>query len=384
MRICFISHSAGRYGAELAMLELLKGLTKAGVVCLVFVPKQGPLLAELDRLNVEWRQIRYPPWISRKSSFPYRILRAIKGLVATIRIALGIRRWGCDLVYTNTTAISVGAFAAWLLGKPHVWQSHESSYHNSQLKFDLGKRYAARLMDHLSARIVVVSRSLINDYSRYINPDRMCLIYQSITPYTNSRHQYEINQDREFFQCAIVGSLDPWKGQEEAISALSELMRRGIRAHLLIVGDGSKHYVEKLQKIIKDNGLEKAVKFTGYANNPMRLVRKADVLLMCSRWEAFGRTTAEAMLAGKAVIGSANGGTVELIEDGKTGLLYQEGNYLELADKIQFLYENPKVKLELGESAHCWATGRFTRERYTKEVLELLNEVLSERKLSLS
>lgn len=53
MRVCFISHSAGRYGAELALLELLQGLVKLGVRCLVLVPQKGPILGELDRMNIE-------------------------------------------------------------------------------------------------------------------------------------------------------------------------------------------------------------------------------------------------------------------------------------------------------------------------------------------
>jgi glycosyltransferase involved in cell wall biosynthesis len=104
---------------------------------------------------------------------------------------------------------------------------------------------------------------------------------------------------------------------------------------------------------------------------------KADVVLMCSRWEAFGRATVEAMLAGKPVIGTANsGGTAELIQDGITGLLYKAGDHDELANKIQFLYENPQEKLKLGAAARLWATGRFTQERYAKETFTLLSEVL--------
>ena len=52
MRVYFISHSAGRYGAELALLELLQGLLCSGVEVLVLVPKKGPLLDELERLNI--------------------------------------------------------------------------------------------------------------------------------------------------------------------------------------------------------------------------------------------------------------------------------------------------------------------------------------------
>lgn len=65
MRVCFVSHSAGRYDAELTLLELLKGLLRLGVEVLVLAPKKGPLLDELDRLDIEWRVIGYPVWMSR-------------------------------------------------------------------------------------------------------------------------------------------------------------------------------------------------------------------------------------------------------------------------------------------------------------------------------
>jgi len=51
MRVCFISHSAGRYGAELALLELLQGLVKLGVRCMVLVPQKRPHPGELDRMR---------------------------------------------------------------------------------------------------------------------------------------------------------------------------------------------------------------------------------------------------------------------------------------------------------------------------------------------
>ena len=49
----------------------------------------------------------------------------------------------CDIVYTNTTVIAAGALAACFARKPHVWHSHESGYHNHNLKFDLGHRWVA-------------------------------------------------------------------------------------------------------------------------------------------------------------------------------------------------------------------------------------------------
>ena len=55
------------------------------------------------------------------------------------------------------------------------------------------------------------------------------------------------------------------------------------------------------------------------------MIEQADIGLTCSRNEAFGRTTVEALLMGKPVIGTNTGGTVDLISDGVDGLLYPPG-----------------------------------------------------------
>jgi glycosyltransferase involved in cell wall biosynthesis len=382
MRVCFISHSAGQYGAELALLELLEGLTKLNVTCLVLVPAKGPLLEELNRLNIEWRLIAYPPWLSRRSSLVHRVGRTLKALAISFQMALIIARSRCDIVCTNTTVIGAGALAARLAGKPHVWHSHESGYQNHSLKFDFGHRWVALLMDSLSKVIIVNSVSVKNDYKRYINVDKIRLIYQSVTVRSQIKcRQLEPNIGNLRFTCAIVGSLNAWKRQEEAIKALSEVVRRGVDAHLLIVGDGNRRFIAALRSQVKDYGLVQRVTFTGYVSDPTLYFRAADVALMCSRWEAFGRVTVEAMLAHKAVIASASGGTIELISDGKTGLLYEPGNHIELADKIQYLYENPEARLRLGDAAHTWAAGRFTQERYAREMLNLFTGVVVKEKV---
>jgi glycosyltransferase involved in cell wall biosynthesis len=181
----------------------------------------------------------------------------------------------------------------------------------------------------------------------------------------------------------MVGSIQPWKGQEEAIKAVSEIVGRGIDAHLLVVGDGNRLYMKMLRELVEDYSLEQRVTFSGYANDSIRFIRMADVTLVCSKWEAFGRVTVEAMLAGKPVIATANsGGTAELINEGKTGLLYERGDYIDLADKIQYLYENPEVGLKLAHGGYAQAVGRFTQERYAREMLDLFGQVLSKDKIS--
>lgn len=127
MRVCFISHSADRYGAELALLELLQGLIAEGVDCRVLVPKKGPLLEALDRLHVEWEIIPYPQWVAdaRRRWIPSRMLRTVKTLLLAIPMARLITKWRCDVVCSNTVTIGAGALAARLARRPHIWHLHE-------------------------------------------------------------------------------------------------------------------------------------------------------------------------------------------------------------------------------------------------------------------
>jgi len=45
--------------------------------------------------------------------------------------------------------------------------------------------------------------------------------------------------------------------------------------------------------------------------------------------------------------------------------------------KIEYLFEHPEKRLNLGAAARVWATGRFAQQRYAREVHDLLTEVLA-------
>ena len=384
MRVCFVSHTAGKGGAEFALLELLQGLVAEGVDCKVLVPKKGPLLAAFDQLHIEWKVIGYPFWVAgaRRRWMPGRILRTVRTLLLAVPMAKIIAKWECDLVCSNTMTIGAGALAARLAKCPHVWHLHEFGYRDPNLLFDLGERRTSHLMDRLSAIFIANSYAVVKDYARYINRDRMKVIYQAVTlrDEIEGRPRNHATTDKPRFTCVIVGSLHIAKGQDEAIRALAEIVRRGIDAELLLIGGSGRRFRKALVQQVSDFDLKQRVKFIGYVENPITYIRMADVVLVCSRWEAFGRATVEAMLLGKPIIATVNsGGTAELIHDGETGLLYEAGNHVELADKIQRLYQSPDEGIRLGTAARIWATGRFTQQRYAREVIDVLNEVLAEK-----
>lgn len=118
---------------------------------------------------------------------------------------------------------------------------------------------------------------------------------------------------------------------------------------------------------------------TGQVDNPYSLVEIADIVLICSRCEAFARATLEGIALGKPIVGSRSGGTVEAVRDHFNGLLYTPGDVRDLAEKIRQLAQDLDYARSLGENGRTWAKQTFTREKFFGGVLAIIQEAAQER-----
>jgi len=80
--------------------------------------------------------------------------------------------------------------------------------------------------------------------------------------------------------------------------------------------------------------------FTGFTNEAQELMQLCDCLILATTCETFGLVLAEAMRGNIAVIATNQGGPLEIIDDKKTGLLFERGNSGDLAMKIEMLKDN--------------------------------------------
>jgi glycosyltransferase involved in cell wall biosynthesis len=350
------------------------------VECRIIVPRDigdGSLIGELTSRGLFVERLPYTWWATRGSVLWKRAARTLLNILKSVAIAKQIRRWQCDIVYTNTATICVGAVAAKLLKLPHVWHIHEFGYEDHGLIFDLGERFSLRFMDRYSSVCIVNSEAVAHKYRRHISPAKIKIIYQSVNI---TRHA--ISELRSLFRlryarirCVIVGTLQEGKGQADAIRAIHQLLRIGIESELIIVGDGDKHYRDYLHELVRERKLEKHIRLVGFKEDPFPFMQAADVVLMCSRNEAFGRVTVEALKLGKPVIGARSGGTTELLHDGFNGLLYTPGDYMDMAEKIEYLCKKPYLRRKFGENGRRWATKRFTRDLYGERILKILRQI---------
>lgn len=378
MNITIFSHGSGRYGAELALVEMVAILAKDHSVHVV-LPNRGPLEEELSSLGVSHEVLPFRWWIHNPRERILKIIaRFLLSLLLAPFIAFKIKKNKPDVIFTNTIAINVGALVAILLRRPHVWFVQEFVEEDHGMKFDLGRSFSLRCVNRLSDVVVVVSRTLFEKYKTSIDQTKLRLIYyQNIKkPNLSEKPSWPSLNSANLLKLVMVGGISVSKGQSVAIEALHLLKESGIKdIELVILGIGSSEYMAMLRQAVSTYQINEQVFFLGYVDNPYPIIRGSDALLMLSRFEALGRVTIEAMFCGKVVIGSNSAGTLELIEDNVTGLLYDVGSAESLSQRIFELYKKRGEIDIIGRNAREFVSKFHDPDTYRTTLNRLLDEV---------
>jgi glycosyltransferase involved in cell wall biosynthesis len=149
-----------------------------------------------------------------------------------------------------------------------------------------------------------------------------------------------------------VGRFQPWKGVDVAIRALLHIPN----AILVIAGDGQER--ANLEQLTAELGLEKRVHLLGsLPRAELPAVYAASDLLLATSFasETFGIGPVEAQACGLPVVASRFGGFPEVIDEGRTGLLYPPRDAQALATAVNRLLDDPALRASMAAAAPIWA-----------------------------
>ncbi len=196
------------------------------------------------------------------------------------------------------------------------------------------------------------------------------------------RREFGIGQEIPLL--AIISRVVPSKGHELLLKALSEIKNKIPDFRLLIVGEddlnvqpkGSRSYIEYLREKTRELALERHVIFTGFRSDIQLILAACDLYTMPAIDEPFGLVFAEAMAMKMAVIALDQGGTPEIVEHGKTGLLSPQDDVQQLAEHILTLIKNPKLRNQMGEYGRKRAEQYFNPQRMADNVEQIYRLIL--------
>jgi len=186
---------------------------------------------------------------------------------------------------------------------------------------------------------------------------------------------------KDKFIFLFLGKLTKTKGTLYLIDAFNKLSREYESVDLILVGDGAPSTVEDIKDKAKDN---KRIYFLG--KKPVNEIKNyyisCDVFVMPSLSEGFGIANLEAMACGKPVISTKVGGIVDVVVDGKTGLLIEPANSNELYLAMKKFLESPELITEMGKEARERAVKNFSWEVVAEKLHNAYKLVLSHEKHS--
>ena len=139
-------------------------------------------------------------------------------------------------------------------------------------------------MDRLTALFLTNSEHVAARYRPAFGRHKVEVVDQAVAP--DRRDDGTPLPPSAGFRCVSVGSISPYKRQEEAIEALSRLSGEGRAAELLIIGEGNPVYGRKLRDLATRLGVESSVFFLGEVPTAWPFIESADVVVNCSRNEA--------------------------------------------------------------------------------------------------
>lgn len=387
MRVAYFTHYAHLFGANRALLELMTGLRERhGVDPHVLLPMEGPFLEALGSHGVPYTVVPFGMWMQKRrymgglhhrfmqvfredraaSARLKEVERGVPGLAALCRTL------GVDLVHSNSIMMLSGLLVAQQIKVPHVWHVRELFREHYGLTPDGGDRRFRKALRSSDA-VVAISEAVAASLRRAMGREvfKLHRIHDAPFRAEELRHWRELalrHQRRDgLFRFIQVGLFHPSKGQVLSLEAFAEVHRQFPDTRLVFVGDGQ---VDAVKDRIHALGLQEVVELKGFVPDAMPFFLDADCVLNPSRYEAFGRTTVEAMAVGVPVIGHATGATPELIAPGVGGQVFS-GGHRELAACMRHYLERPDVARDAGRRGMDRVAELFTMEPMLDSVMAL-------------
>jgi glycosyltransferase involved in cell wall biosynthesis len=169
-----------------------------------------------------------------------------------------------------------------------------------------------------------------------------------------------------------VSRLFRQKGQPELLRALARVRRDLPDVRLLIVGrdafgahGGS--FTEELKTLARELGVADRVVFTGERSDIPRMMSACDVFALPSLEEPFGLVFLEAMAMQRPVVALGDGGTPEVVEHGRSGLLSRAGDIDALSDNIVTLLKDRELRARFGAYGRARVVEHFTAQRMARD-----------------
>lgn len=274
-------------------------------------------------------------------------------------------RWLLSFFPKTKSIVWVHGIDVWgLFGKMHAPHLHQASLIVAVSSFT-----KKQVLENFPYAKVIVIPNTYEVYTAYTLPDQHAHGFRILT-------------------VSRLAANEQYKGHDLVLKALKVLNDRGFHVCYDVVGAGDD--LPRLQAMVDEFALSEQVVFHGFvaSEDIYKIYGDSSAFVMPSHvvrsrskiWggEGFGLVYLEAGMYGLPVIACNEGGQTDCVVDGYTGFLVSPDAY-EVADKIQYLYENPDVAKRMGIAGKKHVQDNFSFETFRDNVLKVIDDVIKDK-----
>src|SRR5690606_33277782 len=156
--------------------------------------------------------------------------------------------------------------------------------------------------------------------------------------------------DDSHFVFGCIGRLDRQKGSMEFVEAAARIYKNHPETRFVLVGGntvGEEEFDREVKKRIAELNLDKVIRLTDFRTDIPDVMNAIDSFVMPSYEENFANVLLEALASGLPCISTDSGGTPEILEQGRVGILCEPKSGPSLAEAMHRLVEEKGLKTEL-------------------------------------
>jgi O-antigen/teichoic acid export membrane protein len=380
LRVAFSENGAGYGGAIISLAAFLEK-KPSGLRPYIYTSIGTDQYRELSRLG-QWRQVPQKTYITRK--WLGRLGRPLSSaadnlfnlLPRVLRLYFAFKRDRIHLVYLNNDPVCnmASALAARLAGLPTILHARGFSTPTK------GVRWVLAQLEHCIAVSNAVRQQLLElglpSEKCTVVPEGLDLdLFHVRPPAPNLRRELGIAPQTKVI--TLVAGLIDWKGQDVLLDACPAIFARMPDTVVLLVGAAygrDNAFAQIIANLAAAPEMKGRVRLLGNRTDIPDILSITDVVIHAStKPEPFGRTFLEGMAMGKAVIASAEGGPLEVIEHEVDGLLIKPRKPDVLAQAVLRLLEDENLARKLGENGAKKAL-KYSIENHANAICKVLHD----------
>lgn len=369
MRILMSCLSRSWGGMEMFVLTLTEQLLKRNYECSIVCFPGSKIHLQSEKLGIPVIALK------AKSYFHPGVILKVESLLRKEKFDVIHSHYSKDL-WTLVPALNISKIKT-----PLVLTKQMGSF---IVKKDFLHKKLYDRVNKATAISTVIKNNLINTCP--LDESKVTIIYNAVDTTKFDPQKVDRNKIRNEFNIndneIVIGMSARFtggKGHEELLKAAVELKEEFNNLKFLLVGEpsrGENTYGKKIRDMVDELKLNDDVIFTGFRTDMPEIYSAMDIFAFPSHSEAFGIALTEAMAMERACVASNSEGILDIIEDGKNGLFFENKNYVSLKEKLEHLITSISEREQLGKEARKTVIEKFELQKITDDFVKLYKDLL--------